>query len=732
MMNSKDLLARLLANEKLNIVRANAHTASFDIVSRTLTLPVWKNMSPTLEDMLISHEVGHALFTDQSYLKTENYKTLHGYLNVIEDVRIEKMMKRRYPGLRKTFTDAYKELNDRDFFEIRNEDLSELLLIDRINLYYKCGASCGVKFTAKEMQFVLRAEQCDTIKDVQALAKEIYDFSFEEIQKKKEQKFKHLGMSSEELKEALENLASEEMEFDYNAQAEEDEEGEDNTSSMLEYDPYNEQEAQDDSSKLQEKEGLISAPSQNRFDSTPEESELESKTERALKVRLNQLADDKTHFQRFTPEYFSNITADQIVVGYKEIIKYVTLDASDPTNYRADNFFQKSKKEGLKFRESTNKIVGYLLKEFEMRKSADQYKRTTFSKSGALNVNKLAVYKLTDDIFKRFSVVKDGKNHGMIMLLDWSGSMDRVLKDTLKQTITLAQFCKRAQIPFAVYAFTDCFYQDHTDSYRVRPYSPDGFTGFEVNNVRLLELFSSKMSQSEMNAMIDNCVGGFHNISARFSLGSTPLNESLLYMVNIVGKFKQENAVEKLSFITLTDGEGSSLFGNQHQQIQSHKTLYEPEYKRVVVANTLFDPMTKKEYKLTPESNNHTNVLLRVIKDRWDATVIGFYLTGNSKRDHLCFIRNNVESSDSNPMNDHFLADEIKTQIRTNGFASLKNCGRDEMYVVGTSSMRIEDEQLADIDELASTRQISKVFTKYMSGQRTNRVLLNRFVNLIA
>ena len=37
MMNSKDLLARLLANENLNVIRANVGTASFESVTRTLT-----------------------------------------------------------------------------------------------------------------------------------------------------------------------------------------------------------------------------------------------------------------------------------------------------------------------------------------------------------------------------------------------------------------------------------------------------------------------------------------------------------------------------------------------------------------------------------------------------------------------------------------------------------------------------------------------------------------------
>ena len=32
-----------------------------------------------------------------------------------------------------------------------------------------------------------------------------------------------------------------------------------------------------------------------------------------------------------------------------------------------------------------------------------------------------------EDIFKRLSIIPDAKNHGMILLLDWSGSMANVI-----------------------------------------------------------------------------------------------------------------------------------------------------------------------------------------------------------------------------------------------------------------------------------------------------------------
>ena len=163
MMNSKDLLARLLANENLNVIRANVGTASFESITRTLTLPMWKDMTNDVEEMLIGHEVGHALYTTTDHMEEPDFRAIQGYMNVVEDVRIEKKIKNKYPGLRKAFITGYKELNEKDFFGVQGKDLSNLILIDRINLYYKCGINCGVKFSPAEMDFVRRVDRCDTM-----------------------------------------------------------------------------------------------------------------------------------------------------------------------------------------------------------------------------------------------------------------------------------------------------------------------------------------------------------------------------------------------------------------------------------------------------------------------------------------------------------------------------------------------------------------------------------------
>ena len=100
------------------------------------------------------------------------------------------------------------------------------------------------------------------------------------------------------------------------------------------------------------------------------------------------------------------------------------------------------------------KEVNYLVKEFECHKAADSYARATTARTGVLDCSKLHTYKYNEDLFKKITTLSDGKNHGLIFILDWSGSMSNVMLDTVKQLFNLIWFCKKVSIPFEVYAFT--------------------------------------------------------------------------------------------------------------------------------------------------------------------------------------------------------------------------------------------------------------------------------------
>jgi hypothetical protein len=159
----KSQLAKLLATEDLVVEHRKVSTAQFDVHNRVLTLPMWESASNTVYDLLVGHEVGHALFTPDE----DPPKGIpHSFINIVEDARIEKLMKRKYPGMHKTFFKGYNQMSDDDFFKIADEDISEMNLADRANLYFKIGNFVDIEFSEEEMSIVRMIGDCETFEDV--------------------------------------------------------------------------------------------------------------------------------------------------------------------------------------------------------------------------------------------------------------------------------------------------------------------------------------------------------------------------------------------------------------------------------------------------------------------------------------------------------------------------------------------------------------------------------------
>jgi hypothetical protein len=723
-MNSIDLTAKLLATENLTVVRTASKTASFDTSTRVLSLPLWKDMTPEIESMFISHEVGHALYTTG----TEWYKTfstletkkeqrlMKGYINVVEDARIEKLMKRRFPGIRKTFFSGYNQLMERDFFKVKGRDVNEMLLIDRINLYFKGGISLGIKFTPEEKLYVNKVDRAETIEEVIQIAKELVEFTKKQQEARQaETQEDDIEFSEEEEYESDEFESFDDMdEVDYE-QDEEDLDGEDFK-----------QEDSEDSEDSEESEGGTEGGDEEETD------ELESETDRNLNQSLEELADDSieyTYFEVVTKELFDPVIPfKRILSETTKVEEYIQRDNEDCNiNHKA---------EIDKFMIESERMVNYLVKEFEMRKSAQAYRRASISKSGSLNTNKLHAYKITDDIFKRIMSIPDGKNHGMLFLLDWSGSMSDAIVPTIKQVINLAMFCRRINIPFEVYAFSGSYHNKHwtKDQAEQAHWFSRSMREIEDKNVlfsdgfySLLNIFSSKMSNLEFNTMARRFTHRYIRVMPGYDMGDTPLNEALVHMMNFVPEFKRKNNIEKLTLITLTDGAGGHLRMNNH--IEDYKYVDVPDTsirKKVKVKNFIADKVTGKNYEVNQNSCTQTTALLRMIKERFDVTLLGFYICPN-RRNYL----QNVHHDHFGTRPQYNQVELMKSKFKEQGFYSLLDTGRDELFVIPDTSTKIIDAEL-DVDSSISAAQIARKFSKQLNTKKHSRILLDKFIGYVA
>jgi hypothetical protein len=181
----KSQLAKLLATEDLIVEHKQVETAQFNVHTRVLILPLWEKASNVVYDMLVGHEVGHALFTPDEWDWMNSVPQT--FVNVVEDARIEKLIKRKYMGIAKTFYKAYNELHEKNFFELDGEDISNLNLADRANLHFKIGSFLNIPFSTPEQEIITLIENAETFTDTIAAAEALYNFCKQEKQQEQEQ-----------------------------------------------------------------------------------------------------------------------------------------------------------------------------------------------------------------------------------------------------------------------------------------------------------------------------------------------------------------------------------------------------------------------------------------------------------------------------------------------------------------------------------------------------------------
>ena len=175
----KNTLAKLLAEEDVFVVHKQMETAYFDVKARELGLPIWKDTEVSEEetDLMILHEIGHALWTPLDMMeKMQIRKIEKSVVNVIEDARIEKFVKNKYAGSLGIFNRAYSSLAKKNFFGTKGKDLTKYNLIDRINLFFKAASNLSIDFSAEEMVWVNKVANTTTADEVLDLSEELIEW----------------------------------------------------------------------------------------------------------------------------------------------------------------------------------------------------------------------------------------------------------------------------------------------------------------------------------------------------------------------------------------------------------------------------------------------------------------------------------------------------------------------------------------------------------------------------
>jgi hypothetical protein len=77
------------------------------------------------------------------------------------------------------------------------------------------------------------------------------------------------------------------------------------------------------------------------------------------------------------------------------------------------------------------------------------------------------------------------------------------------------------------------------------------------------------------------------------------------------------------------------------------------------------------------------------------------------------------------------MVDLMRQSFRQDGFMSIKNTGRDDLFIIPMNKLKMEDGEL-EVEEKQSAKQIARSFTKHLTSRKTSRVLLNKFIGYVA
>ena len=692
----KSQLAKLLATEDIIVENREVQTAQFNVDTRVLTLPMWKRASNSVYDMLVGHEVGHALYTPNEDPPSH---IPHGYINVTEDARIEKLMKRRYPGLHKSFYAGYKELSDQDFFCLEDSDVSEMTLADRVNLYFKIGNFVDISFTDEEIAIRDMIGDAETFADAVLAAEVLHNYckganapeKVGDLPPPNNQQDAGSGLSVDTPQQQQQSETVDEESDEGEAGEQIEEQGEE------EPDTY----------------------SDDGVSHSPEVTTDEIFNERTQEFNGNDMGQEIGYYD------LPIIDLDNIVIRNEQV--HDELNESwkqqsvplehDGKFYSSDYGHADSKYQ--EFKKSAQREVNYLVKEFECKKSADAYARAATSKTGVLDCSKLHTYKYNEDLFKKVTILPDGKNHGLIFMLDWSGSMAHEIVDTVKQVYNLVWFCSKVNIPFDLYAFTNSY---HSSTRKELTEKDDG--RFLVHDFNLLNLLTSGQNRKTLDEQMKSVwrlvyamryYVNYH-IPTGYGLSGTPLNQSIACLYDLIPQFKAKHDLQKVQCVILTDGEANVLPIVRQRTYADGEGYY--HCYPAAINSYLRNRKNGCTYQIQYDYYKFTDILLTDLKKTFpDTNFIGFRLVDGRSMKYFV-----------NKYEEHLTEKDIKI-MKKDKFYAIKNSGYTSYFAMTTSALNSETG--LDVDEGATKAKIKAAFAKNLKAKALNKKVLSQFMDLV-
>ena len=381
-------------------------------------------------------------------------------------------------------------------------------------------------------------------------------------------------------------------------------------------------------------------------------------------------------------------------------------------------------REAGSFVNGSTKTVNQMAQQFEMKKRAEVDRQTKVSSTGELDMEALVNYKFTEDIFLRAEDTPNGKNHGLVILVDWSGSMCECMGETIEQMVQLVLFCKKVQIPFEVYGFTNNDFSRATYSYDREDESKKWNDDSEIfgDNFQMLNLMSSRMNTLQYKAGLKHMMmlaavhgrGGYSlncQVDYAFGLSGTPLDEALATLNTIIPAFRAANDLNIVNLTIITDGCSNGNHWGRMNNEYGTPILRNKRNGATYAAKNCYDSMTGN--------------LLNYLRDETGVNIVGIFLEPSSPKRAVYSLVNRYD--DLNKIGYDACLDQFKKE----GFVSTTEDGYDEYFIIAAKK-KVSQVDIADLDEDASLTKIKNTFVKSSAGSKSSRLMLNRMIDHLA
>ena len=807
---TKSLLAKLMATENIRVEHhSNAKTAQFDLEKRVLICPIWKDMSGDLYDLFMGHEISHALRTPAkgwmravecaggtTKVSQKKQKAYHGFLNTVEDARIEKHVKRQYPGLRAPMIRGYKDLLARDFFGLSKVlDYNTLYLINKLNLVAKCGSQLGITFTPEQQPFYDELMKIETWDETLALTNKLFEFSKDEqkkgeedkekqkdeIAKKKQEKREKQRQDSEDEGEESEDEGSEGEESEGEESEDEGEESEDEGEESEDEGEEGEDESEESGGKESDADADdvddAEAGGNDAGDSNDDTTEADVDAE----VFLPTASTDET-FREKQQTLVLDASVKSVYVNIptpnlKDVVAPITT-VMKGLNFHYNGSFDRERGAEIYrlFKEKNADYIGLLAQEFERKKAAKTYNKSKIANSGDININKLASYRLDDNMFKKLTVAYKGKSHGLVLLLDRSSSMRSMIEGATEQLMVLAMFCRKVNIPFVAYSFTTPGYEtlENDFGYRTRSNALIPFSMNEgemvMSKLAFREILNSNMQGAEFNNAVTKqlqlskgmrCERSGYKVTHQDrlsspipnyeSMGTTPLNEAIIVLRDVVRNFRKKFNLDLVNTIIMHDGDADPNYAIYTEGVpidpnRSDAKNTMPDHARFDQTTdrvTIHDVKARMSFDCPQTQHGLTVGLLNWLHATTGCGIFGFFVVGNDVDHALAKMYTNKDGVELGGYTKYSLQGDalimvegLKQKLEEEKFLESYSKGFTRFYFIpggndnlSTHSRKMELEGRA---KKWNAERLEDAFRKVSRKQFVSRVLVSRFMNLIA